>query len=117
MCQKQTGAAFRTRGRVNKSDFNWVQGEDLVTFHESTPGVLRGLCRVCGSPIVNKFEAGSPVAALDPKAPLRYGVGLATLDDDPGVRPSAHGFVASKAVWFTITDDLPQHPGAQRTTR
>ena len=37
------------------------------------------------------------------------GIALATFDDDPGVRPDAHAFVASKARWFTITDDLPQY--------
>jgi hypothetical protein len=29
--------------------------------------------------------------------------------DDPGIRPSRHIFVGSKAPWFTITDDLPQY--------
>ena len=47
-------------------------------------------------------------AKHDPDAPLRYGIALATLDNDPGVRPAAHIFVSSKAPWFTITDDLPQ---------
>ena len=32
----------------------------------------------------------------------------AALDSDPGVRASAHIFVGSRAVWFEITDDLPQ---------
>jgi hypothetical protein len=32
------------------------------------------------------------------------------LDDDPGIRPDAHAFVASKVPWFMITDDLPQYP-------
>ena len=31
------------------------------------------------------------------------------LDDDPGVRPERHFFVSSKAPWFEITDELPQH--------
>jgi hypothetical protein len=38
-----------------------------------------------------------------------YGIALATLDDDPGVRPASHTFVGSKAPWFEITDDLPQY--------
>jgi hypothetical protein len=29
-CRKQHGAAFRSRARVNISDFKWVQGEELV---------------------------------------------------------------------------------------
>jgi hypothetical protein len=37
-------------------------------------------------------------------------VALATLDDDPGVRPDAHAFIVDKAPWFTVTDDLPQYP-------
>ena len=38
-------------------------------------------------------------------------VTLGTLEGDPGIRPRAHIFVASKAPWFTITDDLPQYMG------
>jgi len=34
---------------------------------------------------------------------------IGTLDEDPGIRPSAHIFVGSKAVWFEITDGLPQY--------
>jgi hypothetical protein len=108
MCRKQHGAAFRSRARVNANEFHWLQGEDLVTFFESSPGTYRGFCRVCGSPIVNKFDARSLSARVDAAATSMRGIALATLDDDPGVRPEAHIFVASKAPWFTITDDLPQ---------
>jgi hypothetical protein len=38
-------------------------------------------------------------------------VTLGTLVDSPAIRPTAHIFVGSKAPWFTITDDLPQHTG------
>ena len=31
------------------------------------------------------------------------------IDGDPGVRPSRHIFVGSKAPWYEITDTLPQH--------
>jgi hypothetical protein len=40
MFQKQHGAAFRSRTRVSVSGFRWIQGEDLVTFYESTPGAI-----------------------------------------------------------------------------
>jgi hypothetical protein len=97
MCRKAQGAAFRTRASANAVEFEWVQGESLVTFYESSPGNHRGFCRVCGSPIVTKFDNAA-----------YYGVPLGALDDDPGVRPELHVHVASKAPWFTITDDLPQ---------
>jgi hypothetical protein len=97
MCRKAQGAAFRSRASANAAEFEWVQGEALVTFYESSPGNHRGFCRVCGSPIVTRFSTGS-----------QCGVPLGTLDDDPGVRPELHVHVASKAPWFTITDELPQ---------
>jgi hypothetical protein len=36
-------------------------------------------------------------------------VTLGTLGDTPTIRPSAHIFVGSKAPWYSITDQLPQH--------
>jgi hypothetical protein len=36
---------------------------------------------------------------------------LGVLVDDPGIRPSFHVFVGSKAPWFEITDELPQFRG------
>ena len=33
-----------------------------------------------------------------------------TLDDDPGLRPAVHAYVASQAPWYEIGDDLPQKP-------
>lgn len=117
MCRKQHGAAFRSRARVKVSEFKWIKGEDLVTFYQSTPGCYRGFCRICGSPSINKFDEQSRVAETDPDAPSRYGIALATLDGDPGVRPTGHTYVASKAPWFTITDDLPQYPETRSAAR
>ena len=106
-CRKQHGAAFRTRVRVNKADFHWVQGADLVTYYESTSGVFRGFCRVCGSPILNKFSGGDHALPHNASASDRYGIPVGILDGDPGVRPAFHVFVRSKAEWFESTDGLP----------
>ena len=57
-----------------------------------------------------KFDERSCSAQTDPGAVALYGVALATLDDDPGVRPEAHAFIIGKAPWFAVTDDLPQYP-------
>ena len=38
LCRKQHGAAFRSRARVSRSDFRWLQGEKLITYYEATPG-------------------------------------------------------------------------------
>lgn len=106
MCRKAHGAAFRSRARVSAADFRWVQGEDLVNYYESSPGTHRGFCRVCGSPLVSRFD----------DYPSQYGLPLGALDDDPGVKPTRHVFVAHKAPWFDITDALPQFPELPQST-
>jgi hypothetical protein len=40
--------------------------------------------------------------------PDTVGLPLGALDDDPGVRPGFHVYVASKAPWFDLTDQLPR---------
>jgi hypothetical protein len=86
-CQKGHGAPFRTRARVAAADFRFLAGEELVSFYESMPGTHRGFCKVCGAPVLAKFEEHSRSARTDPRAVALYGVALATLDDDPGLRP------------------------------
>ena len=92
-CQKAHGAPFRTRARVAAADFRFLAGEELVSFYESTPGTHRGFCKVRGAPVLVKFDEYSRSAQTDPGAMTLYGVALATLDDDPGVRPDAHAFI------------------------
>ena len=106
MCRRAHGAAFGTYARVILDEFRWVSGEELVSAYESSPGGYRCFCRVCGSPLGSQGEGGK----------LSW-VTLGTVEGDPGVRPSDHIFVRSKAPWHKITDDLPQFdewpPGTQ----
>lgn len=98
MCRKATGAAFRSRAAVASHDFRWIAGEELLSRYQSSPGDIRTFCKVCGSSLVTFF----------PASPNELGLALGTLDDDPGVKPQFHVYVASKAAWHEITDDLPQ---------
>jgi len=99
-CRKAQGAAFRSRAAARSAELVWICGEQLVSFYQSSPGNHRGFCRICGSPILSRFDAD----------PSIFGIPLGILDDDPQIRPKRHIHVASKAPWFTIADDLPQHP-------
>ena len=40
-----------------------------------------------------------------------YVVAASLLDDDPGLRPTAHLNVASKPAWYDIDDDLKKFDG------
>ena len=66
--------------------------------------------KVCGAPVLAKFEGHSRSAQTDPRAVALYGVALATLDDDPGLRPDAHAFIIDKAPWFASPMTCPNTP-------
>jgi hypothetical protein len=78
-----------------------VAGRELLAAYESSPNKHRYFCSVCGSPIYSQAQKTSHFVSV------RCG----TLDVDPGLRPSVHGFVASKAGWDEIHDGLPQAAG------
>ena len=99
MCRKAHAAAFRTRASVPAKDFHWRSGEHLLTYFESSPGSYRSFCKVCGSSLISRFDDNKDIC----------GFSLGTLDTDPGVKAEYHIFVGSKAPWFDIHDDLPQH--------
>jgi hypothetical protein len=99
MCRKHHGAPFGTYAAARRSEFRWLSGESEIGRYEATPGVARGFCRRCGSTLFWDARADAE----------RFGLALGTVDGDPGVRPSLHIFVASKAPWFEISDDVPQH--------
>ena len=100
MCRKATGAAFRSRATVRTDAFRWLRGEALLARYPSSPGQTRTFCSRCGATLVTFFG----------DYPQYLGLALGTLDDDPQQRPTAHVHVASKAAWYTITDNLPQFP-------
>ena len=99
MCRKAHGAAFRTRASVKTKDFSFIHGESLLTKYESSIGEFRCFCKICGSNIYTEFS----------KYPDILGFPLGTLDTDPQVKAGRHVFVGSKATWYDITDELPQH--------
>ena len=108
-------------GAGRRRRFPLSRRRGACSFYQSTPGTHRGFCKVCGAPVLVKFEENSRSAQTDPRAVALYGVALATLDDNPGLRPDAHAFIVDKAPWFTVTDDLPDprsaYPRPERTTQ
>ena len=97
-CRKLTGASFATFAHVEKDKFRWLAGEELISRYESAPGSFRAFCRICGSLAPGQAPYLTTVS-----------VPAGLLEDDPGVRPRLHVFTASKAPWWEIHDDLPQH--------
>jgi hypothetical protein len=99
MCRKAHGAAFGTYAAARAADFRILSGEDRIARYRSSPGIVRTFCARCGSTLQWLRES----------KPEIVDIALGVLDDDPGVRPASHIYVASKAPWHEITDRLPQH--------
>ena len=100
MCRKANGSAFDSGAVIPSNQFRITGGADLVRTYQSSPDNHRAFCSVCGS----------RAPSLTPGGEFYY-VPAGLFDEDPGVKPSLHMFVASKAPWWDITDDLPQFEG------
>ncbi|HZP40126.1 MAG TPA: GFA family protein [Candidatus Binatia bacterium] len=96
-CRKAHGTAFATYVTALADRFRTTRGAERVVGWESSPGFLRKFCGRCGSVV-----PGTPGG--DGQVFLPAGSFL----DDPGVRPMLHIFVASKAPWYEIPDQLPR---------
>ena len=98
MCRKHHGSAFATYISAPIDRFRWISGADQLLAYKSSEGGTRNSCATCGSTVPMTVPAYS--MAFVPAGPL---------EGDLGIKPKAHIFVGSKAPWYTITDDLPQH--------
>jgi hypothetical protein len=99
-CRKVRGAAYAANLFVRPVDFHWLRGENLLVNYRlpATQRFGNAFCRVCGSPMPRAVPTRDFVL-----------VPAGALDGDPGVRPTHHIYVGSKAPWHEITDNLPQH--------
>ena len=96
-CRRATGSAFKPFAGIERSKLRLTTGEGtLLIFGGSNAHDAH--CKLCGSLLYSVVRNGEFVH-----------VTLGTLVDAPTIRPTAHIFVGSKAPWFIITDDLPQH--------
>jgi hypothetical protein len=99
-CRRARSAAHASNMAVPLDAVRFTRGADqIVSFKlPEADRFAQAFCRTCGSPMPQPYAArGISV------------VPMGALDDPPGVQPSCHIFVASRAPWFTITDALPQY--------
>lgn len=70
-----------------------------VRVHVSSPGVERGFCAVCGTPMFYRSDAW-------PKETHLY---AASLLEPTAFKPEAHYHWGEKLPWLKIEDSLPKH--------
>ena len=95
-CRRTTGSAFKPFAGIESEKLRLLEGgESLLVHGDADLNDTR--CAKCGSLLYSVVRDGEYVH-----------VALGSLVDEPGLRPTKHIFVGSKAPWFEITDDLPQ---------
>ena len=100
-CQRRTGTAFSVSALTVPGSFRVTAGESLVGSWRPPEGWVKAFCSQCGS----------QVYTTHPDQPELLSVRMGALDDDPGIRPSAHQFTDYAAPWEPIPDDgLPRFP-------
>jgi len=98
-CRKARAAAHTTNGFTALDGVRFTRGEQcLVTYRlPEARYFAQVFCATCGS--------GMP--RLDRERGIAI-IPFGSLDDDPGRGADSHIFVASKAPWYEISDDLPR---------
>ena len=96
MCRKHHGAPFASIVVAPLKQLRWLAGESSVKEYASSPGRLRCFCGTCGA------VAPTPLGE-------RILVPAGNLTGDLSHLEALHLFVASKAPWHVIADELPQH--------
>ena len=98
LCRRMTGSAFKALAGIERSKLALTRGQDATAIFGDSEDWHNVSCRHCGSLLYAAVRDGACVH-----------VSMGTLVDTPAIRPTMHIFVGSKAPWYEITDDLPQH--------
>ena len=95
-CRRATASAFTTW--IGQRDGAWrFTGAQPVTY-ASSPGVTRGFCGTCGSPLFFRST----------RWPDETHFYAALLDEPGSVEPGAHYHASEKLAWIHLGDTLPR---------
>jgi len=96
-CRKFTGSDYSSAGGIEAVKVRVVTGEEDISVYTKSENTQLAFCRHCGSSLYS----------LKPKTGM-MNIRLGVLDSIPSNKPSFHIFVADKAPWFDIYDELTQ---------
>jgi hypothetical protein len=99
-CRKARAAAHATNLFVEQASLRFTRGEDELAAYKVPDAQFftQVFCHTCGSTMPRK-DPGRGIAVIP----------MGGLDDDPHLGPQRHIFVADRAPWVEIHDDLPRH--------
>lgn len=101
-CRRATSSPVTTFIAVPRAAFAFTRG--APRYFGSSPGVRRGFCEACGSPLTYESE----------RVPDEVHLYAASLADPSAVAPSRHVFAAEQLPWLEILDDLPRYAATSK---
>jgi hypothetical protein len=96
-CRALSGSAFLPVGQIEGHRIRVTKGAESLLVEGDADSAQEVRCRECFALIYWTYPDGSA------------GVPYGTLIDEPSLKPTHHQFVGSKAPWYEIRDELPQH--------
>ena len=99
-CRRHTGAPVVTFVAFRADQVRFPEQDRRI--YKSSPGVERGFCGQCGTPLTWEGHASTWDTAI-------IEVHISTLDDPDVYRPDRHWFHGERISWFDVADDLPRH--------
>jgi hypothetical protein len=101
-CRRATSSPITTWISVPRSAFALTTG--TPRYFASSPGVRRGFCENCGSPLTYESE----------RIKDEVHIYAAALLDPAHVSPGGHVHVDEQLSWFEVLDDLPRFATSSR---
>jgi hypothetical protein len=98
-CRRHTGAPVVALAGFKLEQVRFTLGERAT--YESTPGVQRGFCSRCGTPLTWEGDGEE----LGPLVEIHVG----TTDDPNQLAPQLHLHYAERIPWFEVSDALPRY--------
>jgi hypothetical protein len=96
-CRRATAAAFATYAGYPRERVVFTKGAPAR--HRSSPGVTRGFCTDCGTPLC--YESA--------RWPGELHLFLCTFDEPAALAPQAHVHAAEQLAWLHLADGLPRY--------
>ena len=95
-CRKAFNAQASAAAFVEHTDFQWTSGQELLTTYTGKQGYGVQFCSICGSTLCTVYNEDV------------LQVTLGCLNDEPELEPIKHIFVASKANWEVLPENVIQ---------
>ena len=96
-CRRSTGAPVTMFVGARSTSVTFTAGERAL--YASSPGVKRGFCAGCGTPLTYEGE----------RFPGEIHFYVSTFDDPQALRPRFHVYYEERLRWLEISDALPRH--------